>query len=596
MLLDFFKKKHHITFADSDGLYKATLTNEELEKLSIQENEYNNLIINELISEFSKNISQIEKKDLSEYNQKILKLITEEVQYLKNNSLTEYEFFDKYRSIFKSFISLIINQSWQSPDYGYNIYPQHGINQKKIYSFYNDYQRYRADTLTFEEKVLKESNDISNTNKKAYLFNSGMSAFLCLINSFKDFDSKIKIGSKNLYFEIDSFLKYQNNIEFFDNQINDIIGFIKSNKPSFLFFDLLPNSPNLQEFNLKELFDFYISDPPNNETNIIIDTTLNFTNFNLSTYFKDLPEKLNVFLYRSLQKLDQYGLDIVSGGILIHYGHSRLNIDGIRQMGFTPTEEQVLTLSLLPRNYLNYRYKIICRNSLIIAYHLKNLKSEILEIVSYPMLATNLKSKNYQLTTELSFHRTESPLLYFKLNDSFNLEEHNIFIKEFLHQTKLNNLPIVLGTSFGFNITRIMIINDQEGKICIRLSAGTEKLKQVLDICSILEKIILSFMETLLAYYKENKAEFFKAKMDMFSDYIKQLENKNESNNTLDKLLYLFSDIMSNVKKFKNNKGKAFYKHTLDSLAEKTLSVASRSDISDEQKKEVIKMINSFYN
>lgn len=606
MFLDFFTKKYDIFFSDKEGVYKDSLSKDKINQLSIEENVWKKEVIENIIDNIYFNLKKITKKDLTTYNIKKLDFLNEQIILLKNSldSINLNRLNNKSREIFKNFITLITSQSWQSPDYGYNIHQQHGITQKKIYSFYNDYQRYRTDSKEIEDLLSSEYTNILEVNKKAYLFNSGMSAFLCLINSFKNFDNKLKIASKNLYFEIDSFLKYQENIKFFNNEnFDQIISCIKKNQPHYLFFDLLPNTPKLKIFKLKNLFDYYINNPTSQEINIIIDTTLNFINFDISMYFdNNFPPNLNIFLYRSLQKLDQYGLDIVSSGLLVHYGNSKLNIDGIRQMGFTATEEQCLTLKLFPRDHLNYRFKIICRNSLLIAKYLSNLKNDTLEHVYHPLLEVNVKNKEYSLEKNInltdSINIKDSPLFYLKLNSYFNLEDNNIFIKEFLDICKSENIPIILGTSFGFNISRLMLISDSENNIFIRFSLGMENISEVLSICNIFENICSKFLEKLMSLYKEGKTDFFKSKLELFDDYMKDIiDNKNIEENIF-KIIYLLKDIETNINKFrKNSKTSKYYNEIIENISEKILKPLSTMNDSNlkEFKKEIIRTINNFY-
>ncbi|MFN8578931.1 MAG: hypothetical protein U0354_19055 [Candidatus Sericytochromatia bacterium] len=604
MLSNLFKKKFELIFSSNQGVFKDYLTKEDIEKLSKQEEHNNKFIVNGLISNIIEILNEIELKDLNLYNSKRFELLKDELSEIKqsiNKKDINYLYSD-FRAIFKNFIELIINQSWQSPDYGFNIIKQHGLTQKKIYSFYNDYQRYRSDCKDLEDILAKEYTDINSISKKVYLFNSGMAAFLCLINSFNDFDNKLKISSKDLYFEIDAFLKYKNNITFFDKEnYKEIIDFIKENKPSYLFFDYLSNSPKLNNFNINILLDFYIKNPPNNEINIIIDTTLNFINFDLAKYFNNnFPDNLNIFMFRSLQKLDLYGLDSVSGGLLIHYGKSKLNIDGLRQMGFTPTEEQYLNFKFLPREFLNYRFKIISRNSLIIANSLKNIKSNNLINVYHPLLDNKGIAKKYILE---GFYKKDSiniddcPLFYFQLNKNFNVEDNNFFIREFLNKCSIENIPVTLGTSFGFNISRLMLVSDPENNIYVRFSTGIESIDNVFRICNILSEVIINFIESLVLFYSRENS-FFNSKIIILEDYLKNIDNNINIDENIFKIEYLLKDIESNISKFsKNAKTKKFYIDTIEYVIEKifkTLSILKDEKYND-YKKHLIRTIEQFY-
>lgn len=587
-----FPQKYPYIYFDlaKNQLVKTKLSKNEVEFIS--KNDFEEDLAN--LSLFIKNIKiHIAKNEpeLSDFDNQFIEIIKNNLQKLESklfdlNKKDFERFLLELRKIYKSYLATITNDSWQSPDYGYSKSSQHGIFQKKIHAFYNDYQRYKTDTSFLEKDFDKKTSIISNVKKRIYIFNSGMGAFSSLLDIFGDFEIEKKLAGKNLYFELISLLKCKKNIFFIEEDTTkEIIDFIKEQQPKYLFFDPVNNNHKMKVFKFKELFDYYKKNPPTVVTSIIIDTSLCLEFFELSSFFdNDFPEKLNIFLFRSLQKMDQIGLDISQGGLIIHYGQIETNLELYRQMGNNLEEISLLNFEIMAN--LNLEKKLLrhSRNTLILADFLSSLKNNILEKVIHPSITNN----DFEI-----YYNT--PLLFFKLNSIFTLEDNNFFMQKLINEAKVRDFSITVGSSFGFNNTRIMPVSfDDSNEIYFRLSLGMENLDDVLDLTEIFEVVFNSFLVKIKSAYEKAELPLFKAKVDKFND-IKVKINKDLNFDEKDffQISFLMTEIMKDLSKFEN------FKETRDfSQKQKEIYITDFLELSvnanDEIKKMIIKYISQF--
>ena len=586
-------KKDYFYFKNN-SINKVALSKKEIQDISNEEFIINIKMLQTLYNDLVENLKRLKVEKLSSFEEKNLALLEAEMENLKidleetfsiENQKEFNQLFSNFRALFKTYINLITLGSWQSPDFGYSIESQHGLTQKKIYSFQNDYQRYRVNTLNVEKELNSFYKAIGTIKPKTYFFNSGMGAFSTLIKAFENFNLQKVLAGENLYFEVKAILKnYQNVLFLPENNLSLIIDFIVKHEPKYLFFDPVANSPSLPSFDFEKLFEFYKKNPPKEESSIIIDTTLTMDLFEIFAFFKEsLPNNFNIFLFRSLQKLDQNGLDLTTGGLITHYGDLKLPLDDLRQMGTMPTEQSILNLESLGFSNNRERFLRHSRNTLLLACYLNNLsnnKNSIIEKVFHPLLREKTLKEFFQI-----------PLFFLSLKEHFNLEDANFFLSKLLENSKKANFNLIAGTSFGFNFSRIMITTfSDSNKICFRLATGIETLEEVYTLIDILELTIENFIMDLAEEYKKDNIILFKYKKDSFEEFLLKLESEKENlEEKIELCIYIIKELNSNIEKFKYYKTtKKYYQESIDYLVESLLKTVSEIKINDEFRKKVV--------
>lgn len=566
-----FSKKDLLNTSEQQNIEDITLIEEVLIKLKETllelELNYNNIFLNKQI-ELAKEELELLTKQINE-----IKIKSNSFENFISKRFIFYKFLDSFRNLVKFVINLEIATSWQSPDYGYSKIPQHGINQNKIYAFQNDYQRYKVDSKNLENIIL---NSYKNKKANVHIFNSGIGAFNTLISSFNDFESQVSLAGNNLYFEVKNILKRKENIYFFDeNDIEMLEEMIKDLQPSYIFLDPVANSPNLTSFNLSTLFKIIERTYKDKKISIISDITLNIHNFDIFNTI-NLPKNIDLYLFRSLQKHDQLGLDLATGGVIVHYGKTRKNIlEELKQYGTMPTEFSVKTLEYFSVNILEKRFIRISQNALILSSYLKNLSetpNSIIDLVNYPLL-NSINHYEYHFV----------PLLFFKLKDHFSLEDCQCMLNQLKELALESNIPLILGSSFGFNIPRVMIIDDGvSNSIYFRFSTGIQTLEEMEIIKNLFKTLLGCFVLKLKDEYENNNIISYNLNISNFNKLI--LESK-ENNYLISKVIYYFEKINNQLIKFSYYKEtKPFYISKVKEYSNTILELISNSNLSIEEK------------
>lgn len=588
----FLSKKYPYIYFDlsKNQLIKTKLVKSEVESISKKDFEEDLSNIRAFLKNFKIHLEKTEP-ELSSFEKQFIEILKNNLKELEAklvnlNKANFEEFLIELRNIYKKYLTTITNASWQSPDYGYSKIEQHGIFQKKIYAFYNDYQRYKTDTTFLEKEFDKKTSNLNNVKKRIYIINSGMGAFSSILDTFDDFETEKKLAGNNLYFELFALLKRKKNIFFMEeDNTAEIIDFIKAQQPKYLFFDPVNNNHKMKVFDFKALFDYYKKNPPIVLTSIVIDTSLCLEFFDLNSFFdNDFPEKLNVYLFRSLQKMDQMGLDISQGGFIVHYGQLETNLELYRQMGNNLEEMGLLNFELMSN--LNLEQKLLrhSRNTLIVADFLSGLKNKVLEKVIHP----SLNNSNFKL-------HYNTPLLFFKLNKVFTFEDNNFFLQALIKEAKDSNFSLSAGSSFGFNNTRIMPVSfDDSNEIYFRLSLGMENLEEIFILTKIFEKTFDYFLINIKLAYENQEVQLFKAKVNKFHE----IKNNIKQENIFDEkaffqLSFLMTEIIKDLTKFESFKEtKDFYRNQKDLYVNVFLSLSNNAN--NEIKKMIIKYLNEF--
>lgn len=582
---------YNIPFFENNILYEKNFSKKDLLKTSEQQNLEDISLIEEVIKKLEKNLLELESNCKEIFFKKQIELAKEELELLKeqtinlkiksdsldsftNKRLKLYRLLDSLRNLVKFVINLEISTSWQSPDYGYSNLSQHGINQNKIYAFQNDYQRYRFDSKKLENIIL---NSYKNKKANIHIFNSGIGAFNTLISSFDNFESQVSLAGNNLYFEVKNILKRKANIYFFDeNDISTLEEMINELEPSYIFLDPVANSPNLTSFDFNNLFKIIENNYKSKKISIICDVTLNIHKFDPFDIIDNLPNNIDLYLFRSLQKHDQLGLDLVTGGVIIHYGKSKKNIlEELKQYGTMPTELSVKTLEIFSEKTLEKRFLRISQNALILSFYLKDYSKNsysIIDLVNYPLLD---QCKNYK------YHFI--PLFFFKLKEHFSLEDSQFMLNQLNEHAKELNIPLVLGSSFGFNIPRVMIIDDGvSNSIYFRFSTGIQTLEEMELLKSLFQNVMTNFILKLQNEYENNNIISYQLNIDNFNNLV--LESR-ENSYLISKVIYYFQKINNQLIKFSYYKETSyFYTSKLEEYSKNILDLISNSNLSIEEK------------
>ncbi|OGG33000.1 hypothetical protein A3G68_06945 [Candidatus Gottesmanbacteria bacterium RIFCSPLOWO2_12_FULL_42_10] len=426
-------------------------------------------------SRFKGYLSTEEKKLTSE---KTHKLIEKFADFLKRSPRDR----NALRLLVADFASLMIASDWQSPSYDFSLYSQAGRQTGKITGTVNDYKRdVHLDERAYEKEYIRQYIDARfKFRLSAFLVASGQAAFqtiLTYLQSEGKLNGNVLCGQAS-YFQYKQILQgiFRNKlIEVAEDDTARILASIKKTKPKAVFLDSLCNSSQIAVPDIAAIMKFIYREC-REEIYFIIDNTC------LSVYCQPFNWRTNnrnvhLLTFESLNKYHQYGLDRVTGGIIVCEERDAAGIYEYRKhAGTNMTDFSLFCLPSPDRKLLENRLKRHQRNACVLAEFLDSGKVQVI----YPGLPQH---PGYPIMKNRGFFGSF-------LNLSFK-NNHPIYFKKIISRTidiaKKEKVNLAAGTSFGLNTTRIYLTSlwTKYGQPFLRISAGTEteenlgKLKRV---------------------------------------------------------------------------------------------------------------------
>lgn len=449
--------------------------------------------IQSILNRLEKYISDIRKlKEIANDNDCSLSLLHKLIE-------TKDKYFDLIRTEQSIIGSLITSTDWQSPSYLHSIYSMAGRQTGKIIGTINDYKRdQHLDEKEFEKSYLKEYIDAPfKFTIKTYMTQCGMAAFTTIFN-FLLMEKKIKgkvLMGKSEYFEIKELIRKtlcDRLIEIEEPQTGEILQSIQKEKPSVIFLDSLCNSSDIAVPDIPTIVNYLIK-KYYEEITLVIDNTC------LSTFLQPMKmlvgrrKKITLLMFESLNKYLQFGMDRVTGGMIVAYGHDVGKLFKYREhLGTNIVDNAPYMIPPPNRKLLEMKLKRHHRNASLLALSLQQYldtkRHKLIEKIVYPGLPNH---PSFSWTKNIPFQGS-----FF--NISFREKKIHLyqkFLKLTIEEARKNNINLVAGTSFGLPTTRIYLTSTRSecGEPFVRISVGTENLLQV----NILKEVFRKVMDKL---------------------------------------------------------------------------------------------------
>lgn len=382
------------------------------------------------------------------------------------------------------FGALITSTDWQSPSFAHTRTSQAGRETGRIYATINDYKRDQNwDAHRYERGFLKEYVDaFIKIPVHVYATSSGMAAFttiLMFLMGEKKIYGNVLCG-RSMYFEnkglIDQLCSHVVVIDELDTK--KMLDAIDVRCPSVIFLDSLTNAPDVVVPDVTTVIKHLLK--VKSETYLVIDNT------GLSIHLQPIPlvfgkrTNLRLILFESLNKYHQFGMDRVTGGIIVAYGKDTEKLFDYRVHAGTNIPD--VTAASLPtpnRRILIKRFGRHTRNTMFLARALEDWiqkhSSGPFEGISFPGIGSYFTIKFKKPYATISSYKR--------------------FVSLSLAVAKRHNVNLVSGTSFGLNTTRIYLtaIRSKPNTPFIRVAVGTEDTEKI-------EAVRDLFIETLARY------------------------------------------------------------------------------------------------
>ncbi len=383
--------------------------------------------------------------------------------------------------------TLLCASDWQSPIYSASI--PVGINRlsEGIQEHVLDYKRDgHLDALVYEQHFLAEyANHLQSRSLTAYLANSGMGAFATVLHWLAH---ELQLGTQALALQPMYFENIHLARAFFPNLMqisapskDDLLSCLRQQQPSVVLCDAVTNCGDVIYHQFETVLNWARTEAKE-QTAVIVDTTCLPTAFLRSGLLDKMPDHVCVFLVESLAKYHQFGMDAVTGGVVLMHAEDGLQASFRKtraRLGTNIADGSVGSLPLPNRDRFTKRMRRHSRNTRMLSQGLEKLIAEqksVIESISWLSEAT----------PEAPWYH--SSCLSLRLQKPFrSVARYQEFEKKVLELCRDRKHPIAFGTSFGFDVSRLYVTapSTRFEDPFLRLSIGTEtenEVKMFLDI------------------------------------------------------------------------------------------------------------------
>jgi cystathionine beta-lyase/cystathionine gamma-synthase len=398
-----------------------------------------------------------------------------------------------YRRLLKLVVGWETADSWQSPAVADSGIRQRAAHQEPVLAFQNDYQRYALPVVKAEAALQALHLPIGSVKPRTWLVSSGMSALATLLQALAE-EAGTWVGGTHLYFESQRLLAGRNVHWVDETRAGDLFAAIRQTAPPVVVVDGLANSSRLPVTDLGPVVAALAGLPGPGMRTLVVDTTLLGPAFGPSDWLRALPANVRLVTYRSLQKLDQHGLDLTTGGEITVWSAGPWNLEGWRQLcGALPTEVGLNLLPLPDRAAWLARFNRHERNTRLLAAWLMDLRS--------PWLAKVHVADAGRLGDHIG------PLFWADWADALDGADAQRFCHFVVETARSLNVPFAYGSSFGFATSRMAAFTRSGGTgTALRLAPGVENLARLALVSDALQGALTQFGSHLADSYRQDAA------------------------------------------------------------------------------------------
>lgn len=375
-----------------------------------------------------------------------------------------------YRTMLIESAARAVAPNWQSPSALHAVHDEAGHESGKIRLTMNDYKRdYHADAIPYEQAFRRAYIDgLVTLGVHTYLVSSGMAGLTTILSYLQGekFLTGPVIVGENTYFQSKGLIVAwagKRAIQVSEADTDAIVRLITTKKPNVIFLDSLTNSANMSAPDLPAILNQLVKHT-HHDMALVVDNTGLSIDFQPIEAILGRNRHLRLVAYESLNKFHEFGADRVTAGIIWAYGSGTEKLfDYRKNCGTIITDLSAHCLPKPNRKLLVSRLKRMNRNALCFANHLKD-------------------------DAEVSY--TSGCLVAVRFGSSQQtIKKSKIIIRRATAEARKQQIPMVAGTSFGFDTTRIYITasNTDYGQPFLRIAAGTEDMDTLDRLASILE-------------------------------------------------------------------------------------------------------------
>lgn len=382
---------------------------------------------------------------------------------------------------------------WQSPVYSSSIEIGENRLSQGITEHSLDYKRDgHLDAAIYERAFVDQyCSHLGSSKLQGYLTNSGMAGFSTVLHWLAH---EMQLGESTLalqpmYFENLHLIRafFPNSSQLSPASQQELLAYLRSECPSVVFCDAVSNCGEVMAHDFETVLHWAVEDAAH-QLAIVIDTTC-LPNVLLSSHLlSGLPDNVMVIMVESLAKHHQFGMDTVTGGIVVTHMEDGLQ-ESFRKtrarLGTNIADSSVGSLPSPNRLRLMQRLRRHARNTRLLATELEReaVQAEgAIESVSW--LRDGVQTAPWYAGACLTL----------RLKRAFRtIDCYREFEKKVLDLSKSRNHPVAFSTSFGFDIARLYVTAPATRfeDPFLRISVGTETQIQIECLVEILSKASL---------------------------------------------------------------------------------------------------------
>jgi cystathionine beta-lyase/cystathionine gamma-synthase len=317
---------------------------------------------------------------------------------------------------------------------------------------------------------------LGSAKLKCYLHNSGMASFatiLHFVNKLQGSENSARpvVGLQPMYFENMQMLEriFPDMLLPAPENPSQLYEYLDAKRPRQLYLDAASNHGVMLVHELEAIVGWARRDTTR-DVILVIDSTCFSSPLLPAGLLAGVPANLTVVFVESLAKHHQFGLDMVTGGVALVHGEERTHkcFEVSRQeVGSVISESNVGILPSPNKAQLTARLERHSRNVEVFAEKLEKRVgsgNSILKTVSWVrsgLARPGFHTSNMAVSFQERF-RTK--------------EKYGQYQRKLIEVAEKNRLVLALGTSFGFDVTRVFLTTPgtTSPEPYLRVSVGTE--------------------------------------------------------------------------------------------------------------------------
>jgi cystathionine beta-lyase/cystathionine gamma-synthase len=377
---------------------------------------------------------------------------------------------DRVRTIAGIAAAAMVAAEWQSPSFGHSIRPNAGTRTGLVEPHHDDYRRDRhADAASLERAYVDAF--VGRDDVGALATSCGMSAFTTIL-AFLRATGRLErvVMGRSAYHEsrelVRASVPSSALVEVDEAEIASAIGRVH---PTAVFVDALANAPGVAVADVEAILRSMRSGT------LVVDTTGG--SCTTDPFALERPRGVRLVAFESLTKFAQFGLDRVTGGMILASTDDARALDLHREhLGTNIADASVYAFPAPDRGRLERRLRRIGRNAERLAERLAEVADGIVVGVDHPSRPDHPAAARAR---PLRFRGGWLTLRFAPAFDRSDVRE--AFVSLAIEEARVRRVPLVAGASFGLDVCRIYATGSSAATAdpFVRISPGIEHVVDV---------------------------------------------------------------------------------------------------------------------